>query len=357
MVKEIKLSALREEDHGGCLVRYFEVSEDARKQIGFVLPPSVDDLKSTFPIGSSYKLVTDVSSGGNIQGVIRAMSRPGKFSPKINVRFVVEYPELIREIYPTILNFAKSERKLIVAAYFINGYEAEKIETLLDIGFIKGAATVKTTCLYGKYYDTVYLYHDIEKEYEDSPRREYAEKGDLYPMLPVEKRKEPLKLSFRLANLDDAADIAEAISQQNTFRTLAGGVYEGYESKADEASYLEQGKKSGLSFPVVCVDTERNKVIGNSTLGIMNDQVTRHTGHLGIMIHPQYHGLGVGTALLKEIDLLAKRIHLENLVLSYFEINEAGKRLYEKSGYKYRGEVPGWLSTRYMKEIFMQKTL
>jgi ribosomal protein S18 acetylase RimI-like enzyme len=75
------------------------------------------------------------------------------------------------------------------------------------------------------------------------------------------------------------------------------------------------------------------------------------------MIHPQYHGLGVGTALLKEIDLLAERIHLENLVLSYFEINEAGKRLYEKSGYKYRGEVPGWLSTRYVKEIFMQKTL
>jgi RimJ/RimL family protein N-acetyltransferase len=138
---------------------------------------------------------------------------------------------------------------------------------------------------------------------------------------------------------------------------LAGGIYEGYMSKSDEVSVLELGKKSGLSFPVVCVDTERKKVIGISTLGIMNDQVSRHTGHLGIMINPQYHGLGVGTALLKEIDLLAKRLHLESLVLSYFDNNEVGKRLYEKSGYEYRGEVPGWLTSRYVKEIFMQKIL
>ncbi len=357
MVGEIKLSALREEDYGGCLVRYFERSEDARKQIGFILPPSVDDLKSTFPLGSTYKLLPSASSGDDIQGVIRAMSRPGKASPKINVRFVVEYPELIREVYPLILNLAKSERKLIITAYFIDGYEREKIETLLDIGFVKGAATVKTTCLYGKYYDTNYLYHDIENEYEESPRREYAEKGDLYPLLPVEKRKQPLKLRFRIANLDDAADIAEAISQQNTFRTLARGVYEGFMAKSDSVSYLEQGKKSGLNFPIVCIDTERNKVIAISDLGIMNDQVSRHTGHLGIHVNAQYHGLGVGTALLREIDLMARRLHLESLVLSYFEINEVAKRLYEKSGYEYRGEVPGWLSSTYVKEIFMQKML
>jgi ribosomal protein S18 acetylase RimI-like enzyme len=75
------------------------------------------------------------------------------------------------------------------------------------------------------------------------------------------------------------------------------------------------------------------------------------------MISPQYHGLGVGTALLKEAELLAKRIHLESLVLSYFENNEAGKRLYEKCGYEYRGEVPGWLTSTYVKERFMQKAL
>jgi RimJ/RimL family protein N-acetyltransferase len=317
----------------------------------------VDDLKSTFPLGSTYKLQGSVSSGDDIHGVIRAMTRPGKASPKINVRFVVEYPELIREVYPLILNLAKSERKLIIAAYFIDGYEKEKIETLLDIGFVKGAATLKTTCFHGTYYDTFYLYHDIENEYEESPRRKYADEGDLYPLLPVEKHKQPLKSHFRIANLDDAADIAEAISQQNTFRTLAGGVYEGFIAKSDEISFLEQGKKSGLSFLVVCVDSERNKVIGMSNVEVMNDQVTRHTGHVGIMISPQYHGLGVGTALLKEAELLAKRIHLESLVLSYFENNEAGKRLYEKCGYEYRGEVPGWLTSTYVKERFMQKAL
>jgi putative acetyltransferase len=360
-VEGIRLSALREEDYSRCLARYFEKSEDARKQIGFILPLSVDDLKSAFPLGSAYKLLAGASSGDDIHGVIRALTisrtSPGKASPKISVRFVVAYPELIREVYPLILNLAKSERKLIVVTYSIPGYEKETIEILEDIGFAKGAATVNTTCLYGKYYDTNYLYHDIENEYEESPRRSYAEKGDLYPLLPMEKHKQPLKLRFRIANLDDAADIAEIISQQNTFRTMAGGVYEGFVARSDEISILEQVKKSGLAFTVVCVDSERNKVIGMSVVEVMNEQVTRHTGHVGITIHPQYHGLGIGTALLKEIDLLARRIHLESLVLSYFENNTIGKRLYEKSGYEYRGEVPGWLLSTYVKEIFMQKVL
>jgi RimJ/RimL family protein N-acetyltransferase len=357
MEKELRLSALQEEDYKQCLAPYFEKSDDIRTQIGFILPPSVDDLKTIFPIGSTYKLLPGGASCSEIQGIIAVRTRFGKANPKINVGFVVEYPELIREVYPWILNLAKSERKLIIAAYLIGGYEKEKIETLLDIGFIKGAATIKTTCLYGKYYDTVYLYHDIENQYEESPRLTYAEKGDLYPSVPVEKHNKPLKLRFRLANPDDAGDIAEFVSQQNTFRTLAQGVYEGFVTRSDEASLLEQRKKSGLAFTIACVDTEKKKVIGLSNLDIVNDQVSRHVGHLGVFVSPEYQGLGVGTTLLNEIDLLARRLHLESLVLSYFGINEPGKLLYEKSGYEYRGQIPGWLSSTYVNEIFMQKML
>jgi RimJ/RimL family protein N-acetyltransferase len=356
MRTDIRLSALREEDYKQSLAPYFEKSEDIRIQIGFILPPSVDDLKSAFPLGSTYKLLGGASYS-EIQGVITVRSRIGKASPKINVGFVVEYPELIREVYPLILNLAKSERKLVIAAYPIGGYEKEKIETLLDIGFVKGATTIRTACLYGNYYDTVYLYQDITNQYEESSRLNYAERDDLYPSHPVERHKEPLKLLFRLANPEDAGDIAEYVSQQNTFRTLAQGVYEGFMTRSDETSLLEQGKKSGLAFPIVCVEAMRKKVIGHSNLQITNEQISRHTGHLGIFVSPEYQGLGIGTALLKEIDLLARRLHLESLVLSYFEINEAGKRLYEKSGYEYRGQVPGWLSSRYVNERFMQKML
>jgi ribosomal protein S18 acetylase RimI-like enzyme len=355
--RRLKLSAMREEDYSAVLSHYFEESEDVRKQAGFVLPPSIDDLRYLLPLGGGYKIYDAASKGSNIRGVVRVHTRPGKTGPKVNVRFFLDELELIREVYPMILEFARSETKLVVEAYSLFGYEREKIDILLDLGFTKGATTRETACLNGKYYDTHYLYHDLQKEYDVLPRRKYAEEGDLYPLLEVDRQKQPLKLSFRMATPDDGGDLAESMSHQNTFRTLGMGMYQGFMTKSESASFIEQGKKSGLNYAIACVDTERNKVIGLSDVGTPLGHVSSHVGHVGIHVNPQYQGLGVGTGLLTEIDLLSKRLHLRSLVLSYFENNEVGKRLYEKMGYEHRGEVPGWLSSRYVKEIFMQKTL
>ena len=357
MPRRLKLSAIREEDYAAVLSSYFEESEDARRQAGYVLPPSIDDLKYLLPLGGGYKIHDATGKGSSIRGTVRVHTRPGKTGPKVNVRFFLDDLELIREVYPMILEFAKSETKLVVEAYSVFGYEKEKIEILLDLGFTKGAATQNTACLNGKYYDTHYLFHDLQKEYDVLPRRKYAEEGDLYPLVQVEKQKKPLQLSFRMATPDDGGDLAESMSHQNTFRTLGMGTYQGFMTKSESASFIEQGKKSGLNYGIVCVDTMRNKVIGLSDVGILPGHVSSHVGHVGIHVNPQYHGLGVGTGLLGEIDLLSRRLHLQSLVLSYFDINEAGKKLYEKLGYEHRGEVPGWLSSRYVNEIYMQKIL
>jgi RimJ/RimL family protein N-acetyltransferase len=357
MPSKIRLSAIQEADYGGALFQYFEGSDDAQKQLGFVLPPSMEDLKLLLPLGGAYKVVDTADKTGNIRGAIRVGSRPSKSSPKVNVRLILDDTRLIREIYPLIKKFAMSETKLIIEAYSVYGYEKEKIETLLDLGFKKGAATVSTACLDGRYYDTHYLYCDLEGDYQSSPRHKYAEEGDLYPLLPIEKQKLPSKLSFRLATPDDGGDLAESMSHQNTFRTLGGGMYTGCMTRSESASFIEQGKRSGLNHAIVCVDADKNKVIGMSDVEILPGHVSSHVGHVGIHVNARYQGLGVGTGLLKEIDLLSRRLHLQSLVLSYFENNEAGKRLYEKMDYEHRGEVPGWLASRYVKEIFMQKTL
>jgi len=352
-----RLSPLREEDYSGCLMRYFEASDYAQRQVGFVLPPTLDDLKNLFPLSATYKLIYKSASSSDIHGVVRIMSRPGKTGPRISVKFALDDSQLIKSVHPLIKTLAKTERKLTIVAYNIYGYEEEKIETLFDLGYVQGASTANTACLEGQYYDTLYLYYDLEKEYEISPRLKYAAQGDLYPIVPVEKMRQPLKLSFRMATAEDGADLAESISHQNTFRTLGMGVYQGFMTKNESAAFIEQGKRSGQNHAIVCVDSERGKVIGMSDVGIMPGHVSSHTGHVGIHINAQYQGMGAGTALLGEIGTLAKRLHLQSLVLSYFENNEVGKRLYEKAGYKYRGEAPGWLSSRYVSEIFMQKTL
>jgi ribosomal protein S18 acetylase RimI-like enzyme len=357
MPRRIKLSAIREEDYSSTLSRYFEESEDARRQAGFVLPPCIDDLKFLLPLGGGYKIHDAAGKTDSICGIVRVHSRSGKTGPKINVRFFLDELELIREVYPMILEFAKSETKLVIEAYMVFGYEKEKIDILLDLGFTRGAATQDTACLNGEYFDTHYLYKDLRKDYVTSPVRRYAEDGDLYPLLQVEKQKQPLKLAFRMAIPDDGADLAESMSHQNTFRTLGMGLYQGFMTKNESASFIEQGKKSGLNNAIVCIDTERNKVIGISDVGTGPSHVSSHVGFVGIHVNPRYQGLGVGTGLLREIDLLSRRLHLQSLVLSYFDINEAGKKLYEKLGYESRGRVPGWLSSRYVDEIFMQKML
>jgi ribosomal protein S18 acetylase RimI-like enzyme len=353
----LKLSALHEEDYGGSLTRYFEKSEDAQKQIGFILPPSVEDLRFLFPLGGAYKVVDAAGRSGDTRGVIMLSARLGKTGPKMNVRFIMDDSKLIREVYPLIQKFALSETKLVIEAYSVYGYEKQKTEILVDLGFTQGATTLNTACLNGQYYYTHYLYKELGKEYQISPKRKYAEDGDLYPLLPVEKQKLPLELSYRMATPDDGGDLAESISHQNTFRTLGMGIYQGFMTKSESASFIEQGKRSGLNNAIVCIDTARSKVIGMSDVGTLPGHVSSHVGHVGIHVNAQYHGLGVGAGLLKEIDLLAKRLHLQSLVLSYFETNEAGKKLYEKMGYEHRGEVPGWLSSTYVKEIFMQKML
>jgi len=80
------------------------------------------------------------------------------------------------------------------------------------------------------------------------------------------------------------------------------------------------------------------KVVGIVGLNVNSNPRLRHSGSIGIMVHPDYQGRGIGTALLKKvIDLADNWLKLVRLELTAFVENEGAVRLYQSLGFQIEG--------------------
>lgn len=79
------------------------------------------------------------------------------------------------------------------------------------------------------------------------------------------------------------------------------------------------------------------RVVGNS--GLFIDELNRsHVGHVGMMVHEDYQGMGVGSALMEAvIDLTDNWLGLDRLHLEVYTDNHRAARLYQKYGFKEEG--------------------
>jgi putative acetyltransferase len=65
---------------------------------------------------------------------------------------------------------------------------------------------------------------------------------------------------------------------------------------------------------------------------------TSHSGSLGMAVHADYHGRGIGTALMEAIiDLADNWYNLRRLELEVYPDNAAGVALYKKFGFNVEG--------------------
>ncbi len=84
----------------------------------------------------------------------------------------------------------------------------------------------------------------------------------------------------------------------------------------------------------------------------------RHAGELFLAVHPDRHGQGAGTALLRAvIDLADNWLLLERLQLSVLETNPRAQALYERMGFAVEGRKRGAVVSegRYVDEILMAR--
>ena len=80
----------------------------------------------------------------------------------------------------------------------------------------------------------------------------------------------------------------------------------------------------------------------------------QHIGVLGIEVHPDWRGRGVGTALLEEA-LRGSATRFEIVELRVLGINERAIRLYQKYGFREFGRQPRSFKRgdRYLEDVLM----
>lgn len=97
-----------------------------------------------------------------------------------------------------------------------------------------------------------------------------------------------------------------------------------------------QEPEPGLVLLVACHESEPVGVIGLHQYP--NQPRRRHSGWLGITVRDDWHGRGVGTALMGALlDLADKWLNLERLELTVYIDNEPAIRLYTKFGFVIEG--------------------
>lgn len=86
---------------------------------------------------------------------------------------------------------------------------------------------------------------------------------------------------------------------------------------------------------LACVEEE---LVGCISMQLMNALRRRHVGTIGMAVHDDWQGRGVGTALLKAvIDIADRWLNLSRLELNVFTDNADAIRLYEKFGFRIEG--------------------
>ena len=87
----------------------------------------------------------------------------------------------------------------------------------------------------------------------------------------------------------------------------------------------------------------------------------RHAGvaDLSVYIRRDWRGRGVGSALLKDLNDVARQNDFHKIVLFTFPFNESGQRLYQKMGYREVGVFrnQGKLDGRFVDVMAMEKLL
>ncbi|GHA49256.1 GNAT family N-acetyltransferase [Photobacterium aphoticum] len=80
------------------------------------------------------------------------------------------------------------------------------------------------------------------------------------------------------------------------------------------------------------------QIVGNAGLSVEQHPRRRHVANIGMAVHDDHHGKGIGSQLLAAmIDLAENWLAVTRIELSVYTDNAAGVALYEKHGFQIEG--------------------
>lgn len=113
------------------------------------------------------------------------------------------------------------------------------------------------------------------------------------------------------------------------------------------------GMRKGDAVSVAAFDGDI--LVGHCDVTRREPEDIRHTGLLGIAILDGYRGRGLGESMVKTALREARKIGIQLVELEVFANNSRAIRLYERTGFKLTGRVPGKIrrSGRRIDELSM----
>ncbi len=108
-----------------------------------------------------------------------------------------------------------------------------------------------------------------------------------------------------------------------------------YRSASDTRKRLENPPDS--HYQLVAIEGSQSQLVG--VVSLTQYKASRqHVAGLGMAVHDDFHGLGIGSTLLKEALVIADDwLNLKRVELSVFVDNAPALHLYEKFGFEVEG--------------------
>jgi RimJ/RimL family protein N-acetyltransferase len=143
-------------------------------------------------------------------------------------------------------------------------------------------------------------------------------------------------IEIRKAQLKDADGMAELMREgfkRNNFIYTGGNKYT--KKQFGHLKEVLSLKKDQVFF--VAIDKDSKKILGSSAYSFKKEGRLRHRIDLGLFIHPDYQGQGIGTELLKGILKYAKEQGFKRAEAELAVKNIASRRILEKNKFKIEG--------------------
>jgi RimJ/RimL family protein N-acetyltransferase len=149
---------------------------------------------------------------------------------------------------------------------------------------------------------------------------------------------------LRWSDFDDLRDAYYLLYEERESRVDIGiTLFRTRPSYEDEVAWFAGLYRQVLSGESIVAIAERaDHAIGNCTVrrvGPSKESEMAHVGELGILVHRDHRGAGVGGALLERA-LFQCRGKFDVVRLSVFSVNVRARRLYERFGFIFVGKVP-----------------
>ena len=127
---------------------------------------------------------------------------------------------------------------------------------------------------------------------------------------------------------------------------------------AQEEAFLAKAAEQPFDVMLLCFAD--GELAGNCRIVRRDKQKTKHRAVVMIALYQKFWGLGIGTAMFREMIALAEDWGLMQLELEVIEGNDRAMGLYRKMGFETAAATPNAIRLpdgRLLKEFLMVKTL